>query len=101
MTLVIPYASDNGANITSEFKDFTFHNQGTPPSCQANVWNDLLAQTGNWTLGTGDGSITLKYPTGIFTQLAFLNRTWTIGESSTTVTRLYDNGDEVHLVVKK
>jgi hypothetical protein len=98
--LVITYASDNGADITSQFKDFTFHNQGTPPSGQAHVWNDLLAQTGTWTLD-GEALITLNYPTGIFQQLSFLNRTWNIGESSSAVIRLYDNGDEVHLTPKK
>src|SRR5688500_12939226 len=42
--LIITYASDNGTDITAEFNEFTFHNQGTAPSGQAHVWNDLLAQ---------------------------------------------------------
>ncbi len=100
--LIITYAGDNGANITDQFKDFTFHFQGTPPSGQAHVWNDLLAQTGTWTYEGSAGIISLQYPTGIFQQLAFLNRTWKIGESSSNVHRLYtDDGDEVHLTGKK
>jgi hypothetical protein len=99
--LVITYARDNGVDITAEFSEFTFNMQGTPPSGQAHVWNDLLAQTGTWNYTPGTDLITLKYPTEIFQELVFMNRTWHIGESSSTVFRLYsDDGDEVQLTGK-
>lgn len=99
--LVITYARDNGVDITAEFNEFTFNMQGTPPSGQAHVWNDLLNQTGSWYYAPGGDDITLKYPTDIFRELEFLNRTWNIGESSSSVFRLYSgDGDEVHFTVK-
>lgn len=99
--LVITSARDNGVDITAEFREFTFHFQGTQPSGQAFCWNDLLNQTGSWTYPVGSDEITLKYPTDIFQELVFMNRTWIIGESSSSVFRLYTNdGDEVQLATK-
>lgn len=97
--LVIIYAVDNGANITQEFKDFTFNFQGTPPSGQAHVWNDLLAQTGKWYMQ--ENMFGMDFPTNIFRQLAFLNREWATGESDEMVIRLIAaDGDEVHFSAK-
>ncbi len=93
---VISYARDNGADITAQFRDFTFNFQGTAPAGKAHVWNDLLAQTGTWKFMEGTDVFEIKYPTEIFEQLVFLNRVWRIGESSSSVLRLYtDDGDEV------
>lgn len=93
--LVIVYAVDNGVNINMDFKDFTFNFQGTPPSGRAHVWNDLLARTGKW---SWMGNVFwMDFPTDVFTQLAFLNREWTVGESTETLIRLTAaDGDEVH-----
>jgi len=99
--LVVNYASDNGVNITTQFKDFTFNFQGTAPAGQAHVWNDLLAQTGTWKFVGGTDVFEIKYPAEIFEQLAFLNRTWRIDETNESVFRLYTmDGDEVHFRVK-
>lgn len=99
--LVISYARDNGVDITAQFKDFTFNFQGTAPAGQAHVWNDLLAQTGTWKFMEGTDVFEIKYPTEIFEQLVFLNRTWRIAESSETTFRLYsEDGDEVQFRIK-
>lgn len=99
--LGIIYASDGGANITAQFSDFTFNFTGAYPAGTAHVWNDLLAQTGKWTMEEKTNEFFIWYPTDIFTQLAFLNRTWTIGESSAAVIRLIAaDGDEVHFTAK-
>jgi outer membrane murein-binding lipoprotein Lpp len=101
--LGIIYAKDGAADITNQFKDFTFNFTGAPPSGPAHVWNDLLSQTGNWGIGNGEEGdyFTIGYPTDIFTQLVFLNRSWTIGESSSAVIRLIAaDGDEVHFSAK-
>ena len=98
----ISYARDNGVDITSQFKDFTFKFIGTYPSGPAHVWNDLLAQTGQWSSPTESTDFVLSYPTGIFEQLAFLNRQWTIVEGSTNFFRLTSSdGDEVDFVSAK
>lgn len=94
--LTISYARDNGNDITAQFRELTFNFQGSPPSGNAHVWNDLLAQTGTWKFVVGSDVFEIKYPTGIFEQLIFLNRLWKIGEISSSVLRLYtDDGDEV------
>jgi len=95
--LAIIYAKDGGADITQQFQGLTFRFVGNYPGGQAQVWNDLLAQTGTWSGGEETTDFAINYPTDIFTQLAFLNRQWTVGESSSSVVRLMDNdGDEVH-----
>jgi outer membrane murein-binding lipoprotein Lpp len=101
--LGIIYAKDGAADITDQFKDFTFNFTGAPPSGPAHVWNDLLAQTGSWGMGNGEEGdhFTISYPTNVFTQLVFLNRSWTVGESSSAVIRLIAaDGDEVHFSAK-
>lgn len=99
--LGIVYASDGGANITAQFSDFTFNFTGTYPSGIAHVWNDLLAQTGKWSMEDKTNEFVIWYPTNIFTQLAFLNRSWTIAEGSSSVIRLTAaDGDEVHFAAK-
>lgn len=100
--LRISYAHDNGVDITAQFKDFTFEFNGTYPSGNAHVWNDLLAQTGTWSSPTEATDFVLWYPTDIFTQLAFLNREWNIVEASTSFYRLRAaDGDEVQFVSEK
>jgi len=100
--LSITYARDNGVDITPEFKDFTFQFDGTYPSGNAHVWNDLLSQTGKWSSPTESTDFVLWYPTNIFTQLAYLNREWTIVEASTSFYRLTAvDGDEVNFASKK
>lgn len=97
--LKISYARDNGVDITAQFKDFTFEFNGTYPSGNAHVWNDLLAQTGRWSSPTESTDFVLLYPTEIFNQLAFLNREWTIVAASTNFFRLMAaDGDEVNFV---
>ena len=100
--LSISYALDNGVDITSQFKDFTFEFAGTYPSGNAHVWNDLLAQTGTWSSPIESTDFVLSYPTDIFNQLAFLNREWTIVEASTSFYRLKAaDGDELNFASKK
>lgn len=100
--LRINIARDNGVDITSQFKDFTFEFNGTYPSGNAHVWNDLLAQTGTWSSPADITDFVLRYPTGIFSQLAFLNQEWNIDEASTTFYRLKAaNGNEVNFVSEK
>lgn len=95
--LAIIYAKDGNADITQQFRDFTFRFVGNYPGGQAQVWNDLLAKTGTWSGREGSPDFTIAYPTDPFTQLAFLNRPWTMGESSSAVVRLIAaDGDEVH-----
>jgi hypothetical protein len=94
--LKISYARDNGVDITAQFRDFSFEFNGTYPSGNAHVWNDLLAQTGKWSSPTESTDFVLWYPTDIFTQLNFLNREWTIVEGGTSFFRLMAaDGDEV------
>jgi hypothetical protein len=100
--LRISYAHDNGVDITSQFKDFTFEFDGTYPSGNAHVWNDLLAQTGTWSSPKEITDFILWYPAEIFTQLTFLNREWNIDKASTTFYQLMaSDGDEVHFVSEK
>lgn len=100
--LTISYARENGVDITAQFKDFTFEFNGTYPSGNAHVWNDLLAQTGTWSSPADITDFVLRYPTGIFSQLAFLNQEWNIDEASTTFYRLKAaNGNEVNFVSEK
>ena len=97
--LKISYARDNGVDITSQFIDITFEFNGTYPSGNAHVWNDLLAQTGKWSSPSQSTDFVLWYPTDIFTQLVFLNREWTIVEGGTSFFRLTAaDGDEVDFV---
>lgn len=99
--LVIIYAKDGAADITNEFRDFTFKFVGSYPSGHAHVWNDLLAQQGTWIAEEEGADFLISYPVDIFTQLAFLNRQWTIAESSSAVIRLIAaDGDEVHFSAK-
>ncbi len=100
--LKISYARDNGVDITTQFKDFTFRFNGTYPSGQAHVWNDLLAQTGSWKSPLEAADFTIWYPTDIFDQLAFLNKDWTIIEGGASSFRLTSaDGDEVDFVSAK
>ncbi|MBK8495238.1 MAG: hypothetical protein IPL50_09520 [Chitinophagaceae bacterium] len=100
--LSISYAVDNGVDITAQFKDFTFEFTGTYPTGNAHAWNDLLAQTGTWSSPTESTDLVLWYPADIFTQLAYLNREWTIVEAGTTFYRLTAaDGDEVNFTSKK
>jgi hypothetical protein len=96
--LKVAYAMDGATDITDQLDDFTFKFAGTYPSGEAQVWNDLLARIGTWRMAN-ESSITIAYPTDPFTQLAFLNREWTIG----TANRGYivftaADGDEVHFI---
>ena len=98
--LRITYASDNGADITQEFQEFTFRFAGNYPGGEAQVWNDLLAQLGTWSSAEQGAPFSISYPTSIFSELVFLNRTWTVTEGNGMFT-LTSNGDEVRMVVKK
>lgn len=100
--LGIIYAKDGAADITNQFSDFTFNFTGSSSSGSAHVWNGLLSQTGSWSMGEEESSnFSIYFPTDIFTQLAFLNRNWEIGESSSAVVRLIAaDGDEVHFSAK-
>lgn len=96
--LVVTSVRDGGADITEQFDDFTFKFVGSMPSGEAQVWNDLLARTGTWSMPQGASSINISYPTDVFTQLAFLNRLWTIAAVSQGVIVLTAaDGDEVRL----
>jgi hypothetical protein len=98
--LVVAYASDGGADITQQFNQLTFKFAGNYPSGQAEVWNDLLARIGTWNMAN-ESSITISYPTDPFTQLAYLNREWTIGVANRGfIVFTAADGDEVHFISK-
>jgi hypothetical protein len=99
--LSVAYASDNGTDITSQFYDLTFRFEGTAPSGQAEVWNDILARIGSWTM-PNPSSIIISYPTDPFRQLAFVNREWTIGGETNrgTIVLTAADGDEIHFISK-
>jgi hypothetical protein len=99
--LKITSAIDNGTDITQQFNAFTFRFVGNYPGGQAQVWNDLLAQAGSWSSASESTDFTISYPTDIFNQLAFLNRTWTIAQSSENFFRLIGaDGDQVDMTTK-
>jgi len=99
--LEVIYAKDGSADITQQFTGLTFRFVGNYPGGQAQVWSDRLAQSGTWSGEEQTAEFMISYPTDIFTQLAFLNRQWTIGESSSSVVRLIGaDGDEVHFAGK-
>lgn len=96
--LKVAYARDGASDITEQMNDFTLKFAGNYPSGEAQVWNDLLAQKGTWNMAN-ESTITLSYPTDILTQLAFFNRTWTIGDGTRGfIVFTAADGDEVHLI---
>jgi hypothetical protein len=100
--LKITYARDGATDITEEMDDFTLRFAGTYPGGQAHVWNDLLAQTGSWSMVDAASPITMSFPTNIFTQLVFLNRDWTIGSVQRGfIVLTAADGDELHLISKE
>jgi hypothetical protein len=98
--LRITSAIDNGTDITQQFNFYTFRFVGTYPGGQAQVWNDLLAQIGSWSANL-ETNFTISYPTDIFREMAFLNRTWTVVENSGTFTLTAGDGDTVQFIIKK
>jgi hypothetical protein len=98
---VIIYALDGAKDITPQFTAFAFKFAGKEPSGEAQVWNGQMMQSGTWNMQAESGILRLFYPTNTFPELAFLNRNWTIGESSSAVIRLIAaDGDEVQLSPK-
>ncbi|MFZ1784752.1 MAG: hypothetical protein WAU23_06080 [Ferruginibacter sp.] len=98
--LTVYYASDAAVNITEQFNSFTFKFAGNYPSGDAQVWNDLLAKIGRWNMAN-QSSINLSYPTDLFTQLAFLNREWTIGVANRGfIVFTAADGDEIYFISK-
>jgi len=76
---------------------------GNYPGGEAQVWNDLLAQTGTWSMADANSTITMSYPTNILTQLVFLNREWTVGDGQPQrgiIVLTAADGDELHLISK-
>lgn len=99
--LKIAYASDGGTDITEQMDDFTLRFVGNYPGGEAQVWNDLLAQIGSWSMADASSTITMSYPTNILTQLVFLNREWTIGQASRGyIVLTAADGDELYLISK-
>jgi hypothetical protein len=100
--LKIISASDNGADITQQFHFYTFRFVGSGSAGEAQVWNDLLAQTGSWNMETKGGDINISYPTDIFSELAFLNRAWKVAETSPGMfTLTAADGDTVQFMIVK
>lgn len=98
--LKVYYASDGAVDITEQFNSFTFKFAGNYPAGEAQVWNDLLARIGNWSMAN-ESSINIAYPTDPFTQLAFLNREWKIGVANRGfIVFTAADGDEVHFISK-
>ncbi|MEO6252631.1 MAG: hypothetical protein ABIO79_04965 [Ferruginibacter sp.] len=60
-----------------------------------------MAQVGSWNIAAGSASITIYYPTDIFREMAFMNRTWMVTETSPGMFTVTSEGDEVRLVIKK
>jgi len=99
--LKIVYARDGATDITEQMDDFTLRFVGNYPGGEAQVWNDLLAQTGSWSMADANSTITMSYPTNILTQLVFLNREWTVGEAQRGfIVLTAADGDELHLISK-
>ncbi|HEX2682337.1 MAG TPA: hypothetical protein VHL77_00295 [Ferruginibacter sp.] len=99
--LGVSYALDGGVDITRQFEPYTFKFAGTEPSGQAYAWNSQTMQTGSWTLLKDSDDFAIMYPVNVFPELAFFNRHWTIGASSSAVIRLVAaDGDEIQLSTK-
>jgi hypothetical protein len=95
--LAIIYAKDGASDITSQFTDLTFKFIGNYPGGQALAWNQSETQTGNWSGTEVTANFAISFPTASFAQLVFLNRPWTMGESSSSAVRLIGaDGDELH-----
>jgi hypothetical protein len=100
--LKITSAIDEGKDITQQFHFYTFRFAGKYASGEAQVWNDLLAQLGNWSMEVRGGDFGIYYPTEIFNELVFLNRIWTIKDSGASSFRLTaSDGDSVEFTVVK
>ena len=99
--LKVAYARDGAADITEQMDDLTMKFVGNYPAGEAQVWNDLLAVTGSWSM-SNESSITLSYPTTTITQLAFSNREWTIGQAQRGyIVLTAADGDEVHFISRQ
>ncbi len=98
--LKIVYANDGGTDITEQMNDFTLRFVGNYPGGEAQVWNDLLAQVGSWSMADANSPITMSYPTNTLTQLVFLNREWTLGTAQQRgmIVLTAADGDELHLI---
>jgi len=98
--LKITMANDGNTDITADFNFITFNFKPTSSETgYADVWNDLLAVKGTWSMNTGHTMITMGLPTNPLTQLAFMNREWIISENAANVVLISANGDgdQVHL----
>ena len=99
--LGIIYALDGAVDITHQFSAYTFRFNGSEPAGQAQAWDSQALVTGSWSMQVEPGNFAISYPTNIFSELAFLNRNWTMGESSSAVVRLIAaDGDEIHFAAK-
>jgi len=100
--LKIAYASDGATDITEQMDAFTLRFEGNYPGGIAHVWNDLLAQTGSWSMADATSPITMSFPTNVLTQLAFLNREWVIGNAQRGfIVLTAADGDQLHLISKE
>ena len=99
--LGVIYALDGTNDVTQQFNAYTFRFSGNEPAGQAQAWNAQTMQTGSWSMEVEPGDFGISYPTNVFPELAFLNRNWTIGESSSAVVRLIaSDGDEIQFAAK-
>jgi len=92
--LVVPYAKDDGVDITAKFAGLTFRfaSNGTLTG-PATAANDLLAVNGTWTMTAAYDRITFAFPTNLFPDLAFMNKEWMIGSNGSTVVLIPSNGE--------
>ena len=92
--LVVPYAKDDGADITAKFAGLTFHfTSNGSLTGSATAANNLLAVNGTWTMTAAHDKITFAFPTNLFPDLAFMNKEWIIGSNASTAVLIPANGE--------
>ena len=102
---LVSYAKDNGGNITANYAGYTFRFAG-PPSLltgTATVTNTLLTITGTWTMTAGRDRITFAFPTNLFPELSYMNKTWIVTNATANPVVLnatFGEDDELRLTLK-
>jgi hypothetical protein len=100
----VPYAKDNGADVTANYNGIIFRFAGPATSLTgtATAANSLFTVTGTWTMNSSRDKISFSFPTNLLPDLAFMNKTWKITNAFVSpVVLKADNGedDEVRLLL--
>lgn len=96
--LVVPFAQDDGTNITIKFAGLTFHFTGNGTlTGSATAANDLLSVNGTWSMTAAYDKITFAFPTNLFPDLAFMNKEWLITSNNFPIVLTAANGENDQL----